>query len=759
MRSVPLLVILLATLTSGVAQPPDNPMTNPGFEESTKGAPSGWSFSSRQGEPESAWEVRNGGHCVRITVHHANEDGSWNQDNIAAAAGARVYRLSAMMKTDLAGCAARVCPVYLRDGTWLVADYSAIAISGRTDWSRHLALVRAPEGTTSLRVRLWVNFEFTGTGSAWFDDVELTPMSDLTNIPPIQYLSGAQMPPLSPADKHRGFVPFRRNTLDVAMPGTVPAPEDVNRPLETFAAPGQRQPLSFCIRALRDLNDFSAQPSALAGPGGSRIAAAAVSVKPVRYLERMVHRSMMDTIVKPTFLEDRHSIDIPADTTAWLWVIIEVPADARSGVYEGSIALHIAGAEAGEVPVRLEVLPIRLLDPRGVAIGFYDRPPAAPDTRTVSLERYREMRRRGMTTVGLMASTHVERDGERPKVVWDEQNTLAEAMAAYKEAGFTEPIVWLMGGVERSLCIKEFGPLQTQAFEAAYRDIIEQIQAKAAAEGWPEIIYQPIDEPPGQEDRMRIALRCLRILKSIPGVRTEEDGNLAPGTDSFEAMYPYLEVVCCNFRRQVEQQKRGTWPTEMRQRCERDGKLLWTYNIDTTGYHPEAMRFGLCFGREACGSKGMIEWIYQALRPTDDPYQVDPDRQRVKFYFWFPPHGDERGGPSIGLEGATEGATDAKYLAAFEAAVQAARASGDPQKARLADQAVAEYEQQLSKITYLDMRTELPYQGEWTVPKHYDDAGRPRVSGHFKIPNGWTFDDYDKTRRLLADWIIRLAPR
>lgn len=751
------LVCSLVSFSAVHAQPPaDNILTNPDLEQSADGAPTAWTFSSRQGEPESAWEQRDAGHCVRITVHDTNEDGSWNQDNIPTAPGARIYRLSAIIKTQLESCTARVCPVYLSDGKWLGAQYGAITVAGDTEWTRHVALIRAPEGTTKMRVRLWVNFEFTGTGTAWFDDVELTPVADIQNIPPIRYVSEAAMPPVSRKDEERGFVVFRRNTLDIAMPGTVPSPEDIDRPLAAFAAPGQHQPVSFCVRALEDLKSFSAKPSDLSAGPNAKIPAAAVSVRSVRDLERMVHRGMIDTIVKPTFLEDRDEVDIPAGTTAWFWVIIEVPAGAPAGLYEGRIGLSIGDAGVGNVPVRLEVLPIRLAEPEGVAIGFYDRPAPPPHTRALSLERYREMRRRGMTTVGLVASTRVERDGDRPGVVWDEENVLGEAMAAYKEAGFTEPIVWLMGGVERSFCIKEFGPLDSEAFERAYRDIIEQIQAKAAAEGWPEIVYQPIDEPPHQEQRMRIAVRCLQILKSVSGVRTEEDGNLVPGTDDFEAMYAHLDVVCCNFRRQVEQQKRGTWPTEMRQRCERDGKLLWTYNIDTTGYHPEAMRFGMCFGREACGSKGMIEWIYQSVRADDDPYTVDPTRQRLKFYFWFPPYGDERGGPSIGLEGATEGATDARYLATFEAAVRAAKASGNREKARMAEQAMAEYEQQLSRMNYTAMRTELPYQGDWTVPKHFDENGYPLVGGHFKIPNGWAFDDYDRTRRLLADWISRL---
>ena len=37
------------------------------------------------------------------------------------------------------------------------------------------------------------------------------------------------------------------------------------------------------------------------------------------------------------------------------------------------------------------------------------------------------------------------------------------------------------------------------------------------------------------------------------------------------------------------------------------------------------------------------------------------------------------------------------------------------------------------------------------------DDGTRTVSGRFKIPNGWTFDDYDHTRKLLADSIAALA--
>ncbi len=191
MRPIALLMHLgctLVLLSPAHAQPAaENILANPGFEQSADGAPVAWSFSSRQGEPESAWEQRDGGRCVRITVDDEAGDGSWNQDDIAVAPGVRIYRLSAMIKTALQNCNARIAPVYQSEDAWLGAQDGAIMVSGESEWTRHVALIRAPKGTATMRIRLWVNFAFTGTGSAWFDDVELTPMPDITNILPIPY--------------------------------------------------------------------------------------------------------------------------------------------------------------------------------------------------------------------------------------------------------------------------------------------------------------------------------------------------------------------------------------------------------------------------------------------------------------------------------------------------------------------------------------------------------------------------------------------
>ena len=44
----------------------------------------------------------------------------------------------------------------------------------------------------------------------------------------------------------------------------------------------------------------------------------------------------------------------------------------------------------------------------------------------------------------------------------------------------------------------------------------------------------------------------------------------------------------------------------------------------------------------------------------------------------------------------------------------------------------------------------------WTGPTEVPEDGTRTLSGQFKITHGWTFDDYDRTRRLLADAILEL---
>ena len=66
--------------------------------------------------------------------------------------------------------------------------------------------------------------------------------------------------------------------------------------------------------------------------------------------------------------------------------------------------------------------------------------------------------------------------------------------------------------------------IESNEFANAYIDLIKQIQQHAKAQGWPEIIYQPIDEPFEHEHNLPLMYRLSALLRNIPGLRIEADG-------------------------------------------------------------------------------------------------------------------------------------------------------------------------------------------------------------------------------------------
>lgn len=77
--------------------------------------------------------------------------------------------------------------------------------------------------------------------------------------------------------------------------------------------------------------------------------------------------------------------------------------------------------------------------------------------------------------------------------------------------------------------------------DAAYKAFWQAVQVTCTERGWPELIVQPVDEPGWQSQEHKDRnVYYLKLLKQIPGMRTEVDG---PGDTYFhEAAGPYADV-------------------------------------------------------------------------------------------------------------------------------------------------------------------------------------------------------------------------
>ncbi|MBP5623148.1 MAG: hypothetical protein J6X44_14165 [Thermoguttaceae bacterium] len=166
--------LLLATfgfVCSSIGDDGSYVVANPSFEQANdSGGADGW-----RGNPQTFVVVsegaRSGNACLRWTG-----DGSKYElcsQNVKIEPG-DIIEFSVWVKTkDLKGGRATICVEWSRqDGTWYGGGYTQGANGTNADWVKVSGHARVPEDATSPHVTVYVSE--SGSGTAWFDDVEIT---------------------------------------------------------------------------------------------------------------------------------------------------------------------------------------------------------------------------------------------------------------------------------------------------------------------------------------------------------------------------------------------------------------------------------------------------------------------------------------------------------------------------------------------------------------------------------------------------------
>jgi len=559
---------------------------------------------------------------------------------------------------------------------------------------------------------------------------------------PMRYLETTAPVPPTEAEKARGYVLFHRHYLDMVFPTSLPRPQETQLDLKAFATPGEHEPVTVSLRALRELTDVRVSVSELKSPEGAIIPAEAATVYPVRCLDkRETYPSDYYIEDMPVLLERREGADVPAGESKRFWLDLHVPDGTAPGVYEGRVSISAEGAEATELPLALRVLPFTLSDPEGIFWGeYYAGPRMKPDDpayRELMLAELRDMREHGMTSVGLcfgpsLEAFEITEDGVQ--VAYDETERYAWFMDDYVRSGFRAPVIQLsdtpqslLGG-DHALDSDEFARLYKGAW-AAMRD-------EAKRRGWPEVIVQPVDEPGWKDQAARDrTLHLLKLLKEIPDMRTEEDG---PADEFFEDIAgPYADVWNYNG---------GVGTPERVAQAIADGHIVTCYNNDVECYRPEMGRYAAGFYLLASGTDGIYNWQYHGWK--GDPYN-DQDSQHGDFLHVYPRTDKEVGGPATGWEGFREGTDDYKYCDLLRKTIARARKAGKTTEAEAAARVLADL------VASIDYKPRIRRTARWEETTTDEDGVR-RISGRMQVPNGWDFEDYDKARWQVADEIMKL---
>ena len=265
------------------------------------------------------------------------------------------------------------------------------------------------------------------------------------------------------------------------------------------------------------------------------------------------------------------------------------------------------------------------------------------------------------------------------------------------------------------------------------------------------MVIQPDDEAFEHRDRWESMVYCMKALRPlVPETLIEADGMNGDST-GLRSVLDLIDVL--NYH-DGPFLKRGVYdgPGWKKFKAELDakGKQIWYYNVDHTGYHPEAGRFSFGFMVWENNVPGMFNWLlYKGGRK--DPYQGANDLNGYNWMYRFLPTDKEVGGPTTQWEAIREGVDDLRYLYTWKALADKAKKSGNSDLVKWIKGTEVELQSWMDEIDYSKWN-KGPYRGKWTTT----DPESKIFKGKFKMQGVWELDRYNYMRRQIADWIMKL---
>lgn len=152
-----------------------NLLPNPSFEENQASGVCGWKPRAWQGEEDGHWDVvspgRTGKQCLSIRSERGT-DAAWS--TTVDVEPNSFYRLSGWIKTEnLKGAVGALLNIQN------MQHVRTTRVKGTSDWTRVLTVFRTAE-TTELKINCLFGGWGKSTGRAWYDDVALEPIPDLS---------------------------------------------------------------------------------------------------------------------------------------------------------------------------------------------------------------------------------------------------------------------------------------------------------------------------------------------------------------------------------------------------------------------------------------------------------------------------------------------------------------------------------------------------------------------------------------------------
>lgn len=323
----------------------------------------------------------------------------------------------------------------------------------------------------------------------------------------LPFIETASEPALTGPEKERGFLLFQRPITECVYPNTRPRSDERVQALVAFATPGEFEPVTFAFYPVRPLKNLRVRVSSLKCSSGE-IPAASIEVRLAAYWNiGFPSYTTVNTYRRlPELLERVTVHSSPEGECQWYWLIVHVPAEAKAGLYQGTVTVWDDGfGQALEIPLAFRVLGFRLQkDPqKHYSAYFYARNKTLYRGRDEAfIRRAADNDYRAMVDFGLdMLPTFYLGCEDGKRMVLAEAGELDRMLAA----GLKGPVpVTADGAIARIYHDTTPGgkrenhwrisPLPPPVFYERVTELFRAFEAERKAKGWPEFICCPIDE-------------------------------------------------------------------------------------------------------------------------------------------------------------------------------------------------------------------------------------------------------------------------
>ncbi len=542
----------------------------------------------------------------------------------------------------------------------------------------------------------------------------------------LPYTESRAAPSPTAEEAARGFLLFSRPITCAVYSRSVPeAHERVDR-LTAFATPGEYEPLSFSVYALREMRELRAVPSDLRC-GDNLIAARDLDLRLVTEWAMRYPRYTSETWRRvPELLERVDTTSLAAGTCQRYWLTVRTPEEAKPGLYSGYVTLgDTASARAVRLPILFRVLDFRLLrDPaKRYSVYAYDLQQHFPGREGERLNRamrsdYDAMRAHGIDQFPTVPLMETRNEKGEPEVAIRNPQAI-DAMVA---AGFKGPLPlcggishfykkYVPGGKRENHWVIDTFP-QTDELYVSVERAFRKLRAEFGARGWPEPVVCPMDEVAASS--AEFAARVYAAIRRA-GLRTYITKDpVAPDAEVYRRL-DAVDIWCSQpfsvpYAKAVSDARYGYWSYpnhnagEMKERevMQRGGRMTYGFGLWRSGYTT------------------LIPWHWRWTSDAKDPFDYLNCRQsgcgtRID-------EADEVI-PAVYWSCFREGYDDARYLYTLQQAIHERQEAADPRV-----RALVAHGRQLLQEIWDAVPAESRYLAHNTWPDTRFDAVRWRLA-------------------------------